>query len=305
MKANEILSVPTISAYHKIMELAPPQHPLVSVIAFKDIKNKLGIKKRSMALGYYSIALKKNFNARMRYGQQDYDFDNGLMTFMAPNQVLSIEYNDTEELQHEGLMLLVHPDFFWNTPLSKTIGKYEFFGYAVNEALHLSEKEEHMIKSLMEQIQQEYQNPIDKYSQYVITTQIELLLVYAERYYHRQFLTRKISSHTLVVQLEDWLSNYFNEEVVKSGLPSVNQIAEDLNVSPNYLSSMLKVVTGRSTQQHIHEKIIDKAKEKLSTTRLTVSEIAYDLGFEHSQSFSKLFKNKTKLSPLAFRQGFN
>lgn len=305
MKTHKLNSVPTIAAYHKLMALAPPQHPLVSVIDFTDIKAPPGAKNRNLSLGFYSIALKKNFNARIRYGQQDYDFDNGLMTFMAPGQVLRIEYSETETLQHQGLMLLIHPDFLWNTALAKTISKYDFFGYAVNEALHLSEKEEHLVKSLMQQIQQEYQNPIDKFSQYVITTQIELLLVYAERYYHRQFLTRKISSHQMVTRLEDWLTVYFRDDHHKTGLPTVQQIADALNVSPNYLSSMLKVITGRSTQQHIHDKLIEKAKEKLSTTTLTVSEIAYDLGFEHSQSFSKLFKSKTKVSPLEFRQSFN
>jgi AraC-like DNA-binding protein len=203
-------------------------------------------------------------------------------------------------------MLLIHPDFLWNTPLAKTIKQYEYFDYSVNEALFLSEKEEVTIINLIKNIQSEYHSNIDKFSQDVIIAQLELLLTYAERFYHRQFITRKITNHKIVNRLEDLLSAYFNsDDLLKKGLPSVQYVADSLNVSPNYLSSLLKVLTGQSTQQHIHEKLIGKAKEKLSTTDLTVSEIAYELGFEYPQSFSKLFRSKTHLSPLAFRDSFN
>ena len=202
--------------------------------------------------------------------------------------------------------MLVHPDFLWNTPLAKTIKQYEYFSYSVNEALHLSEKEEAMIIGIMRNVEQEYHSNIDKFSQDVIIAQLELLLTYAERFYQRQFITRKITNHRILNRLEDILTEYFNSDVlVKKGLPTVQYIAETLNVSPNYLSGLLKVLTGQSTQQHIHDKLIEKAKEKLSTTDLSVSEIAYELGFEYPQSFSKLFKTKTNLSPLEFRQSFN
>jgi AraC-like DNA-binding protein len=190
--------------------------------------------------------------------------------------------------------------------LAKTIKQYEYFDYSVNEALFLSEKEEVTIINLIKNIQSEYHSNIDKFSQDVIIAQLELLLTYAERFYHRQFITRKITNHKIVNRLEDLLSAYFNsDDVLKKGLPYVQYVADSLNVSPNYLSSLLKLLTGQSTQQHIHEKLIGKAKEKLSTTDLTVSEIAYELGFEYPQSFSKLFKSKTHLSPLAFRDSFN
>ena len=203
-------------------------------------------------------------------------------------------------------MLLIHPDFLWNTSLAKGIKRYEYFGYTVNEALFLSEKEEGTITSIIQNIQQEYHANIDRFSQDIIIAQIELLLTYSERFYQRQFITRKITNHAILDRLEDLLTTYFNSDnLVEKGLPTVQYIAEALGVSPNYLSGLLKVLTGQSTQQRIHDKLIENAKEKLSTTDLSVTEIAYELGFRHSQSFSKLFKAKTNLSPSEFRLSFN
>ncbi|THU40242.1 helix-turn-helix transcriptional regulator [Niastella caeni] len=196
--------------------------------------------------------------------------------------------------------------FLWNTPLAKTIKQFEYFDYTVNEALFVSEKEEVTVTGIIKNIEQEYRSNIGKFSQNIIIAQLELLLTYSVRFYQRQFITRKISNHKILHRLEAILANCFNSDTLaKKGLPTVQYIASALNVSPNYLSSLLKVLTGQSTQQHIHNKLIEKAKEKLSTTNLTVSEIAYELGFEHSQSFSKLFKSKTNLSPLQFRDSFN
>lgn len=177
----------------------------------------------------------------------------------------------------------------------------EFFGYSVNEALFLSDKEEAIITGILQSIRQEYHSNIDKFSQGIIISQIELLLNYAERYYERQFITRKITNHKILTRLEEALDKYFEKGLSVNGLPSVQYIAEKLNVSPGYLSSLLKNLTGQSTQQHIQDKVIEKAKEKLSTTELSVSEIAYELGFEHPQSLSKLFKAKTNFSPKDFR----
>jgi AraC family transcriptional activator of pobA len=189
---------------------------------------------------------------------------------------------------------------------SKIIKQYEYFGYSVNEALFLSEKEEATITGIIQNIAQEYHSNIDKFSQDIIIAQLEVLLNYSERFYQRQFITRKISNHQILDRLEEELTAYFNsDDVIKKGLPTVQYIAGTLNVSPNYLSGLLKLLTGQSTQQHIHDKLIEKAKEKLSTTDLSVSEIAYELGFEHPQSFSKLFKTKTNVSPLEFRLSFN
>ena len=259
----------------------------------------------NIVIDFYTIGLKKNFNARLKYGQQEYDFNNGFLTFMSPGQVLRIEI-EGNEFEHSGWLLLIHPDFLWKTPLAKTISKYDFFSYSVNEALHLSEKEEIILHGIMKSIKREYSSNIDKFTQDIIVSQIEELLNYSSRFYHRQFLTRQVVNHQILDKLEEILEVYFRSDNLKmKGLPTVQYLAGELNVSPGYLSSLLKTLTGQSTQQHIHNKLIEKAKEKLSTTALSVSEIAFDLGFEHLQSFSKLFKSKTSLSPLEFRKSFN
>ena len=242
----------------------------------------------------------------MFYGQQQYDFDEGVLYFMAPNQVLRVNNNPNEAWKRSGWLLLIHPDFLWNTPLATKIKQYEFFDYAVNEALFLSEKEEEILNNIIQCIRQEYHSNIDRFSQNIIISQIETLLNYSERFYQRQFFTRKITNHGILDRLEKLLGDYFNNhDLLAKGLPTVQYVAQTLHLSTGYLSSLLKVLTGQSTQQHIHDKLIAKAKEKLSTTDLSVGEIAYELGFEHPQSFNKLFKTKTNLSPLEFRQSFN
>jgi len=306
MTNTQPVRIKTISEYHQVMGLPKPVHPLITVIDFGLIKKTPLQKPLSLVFDFYSISLKRNFNAKMKYGQQQYDFDEGIMFFMSPGQVFGIELNEGEQPRHTGWMLLIHPDFIWNTALAKNIKRYDFFDYSVNEALFLSDKEESTIIGIMQNIQQEYHANIDKFSQDIIIAQLELLLNYSDRFYHRQFITRKITNHHVLDRLEDILSEYFNSDTLaKKGLPAVQCIAEKLNVSPGYLSGLLKTLTGQSTQQHIHDKLIEKAKEKLSTTALSVSEIAYELGFEHPQSFNKLFKTKTKVSPLEFRHSFN
>ncbi len=301
------LRIKTISEFHQLNKLSPPEHPLISVVDYAQVaaaKNNYLV--QSIAADYYSISIKRGLNGKMRYGQQEYDFDEGVMYFMAPNQVLSVEVDKNSTAIPSGWILLIHPDFLWNTVLAKNIKRYEYFDYSVNEALFLSEKEEATINNIIKNIQQEYHANIDKFSQDIIISQIETLLNYAERFYHRQFITRKKASHQILDRLEQVLTNYFDsDDLLEKGLPTVQYISEILNTSPAYLRGLLKELTGQSTQQHIHEKLIEKAKEKLSTTELSVSEIAYELGFEHSQSFSKLFKSKTNFSPLEFRQSFN
>ncbi|WP_080236958.1 helix-turn-helix domain-containing protein [Spirosoma rigui] len=304
MKSHQPLRIKTITDYHQLRNLPRPEHPLISVVNFESIKRLSCDRSTSIIQDFYTIALKRNFNGKMKYGQQEYDFDEGLLIFISPGQLFTIEADN--ELTHTGWLLLIHPDFLWNTPLAKKIKQYEYFSYAVHEALHLSEKEEAVVTGIIENLNQEYRSNIDTFSQDVLIAQLELLLTYADRFYHRQFITRKITNHKLLGRLEDLLSDYFTgDTVAEKGLPTVQYVADALNVSSNYLSALLKMLTGQSTQQHIHDKLIEKAKEKLSTTDLTVNEIAYALGFEHSQSFSKLFKSKTNVSPLAFRSSFN
>ncbi len=295
----------TISEFHRFRGLPPPAHPLISVVDYASIKHT-DDEAVSLVLDFYSLAVKRNINGKIKYGQQDYDFDEGIMFFISPGQVFRIEVEANSSLKRSGWILLVHPDFLWSTSLTKTIKSYEYFEYSVHEALFLSEKEEVTIAGIINNIQQEYHSNIDKFSQDIIIAQLELLLNYADRFYHRQFITRKITNHTILNRLEEIITEYFNSDLLaKRGLPTVQYIAEALNVSPNYLSGLLKVLTGQSTQQHIHDKLIERAKERLSTTTLSVSEIAYELGFEHPQSFSKLFKTKTNFSPLEFRHSFN
>lgn len=303
---NNIHRFNSISEFHKLSGLPKPEHPLVSLVDYGKVDYQTDNDEISWVQNFYSVGLKRNINGKFKYGQQQYDFDEGLMSFVSPGQLVNISIDRTEKIKPTGFLLCIHPDFLWNTPLAKKIKQYDFFSYAINEALFMSEKEENSIEGIMQIIQQEYHSNIDKFSQNIIIAQIELLLNYCERFYQRQFITRKISSHQILDRLEEILTNYFeSNDLQNKGLPNVQYISNELNVSATYLSSLLKVLTGKSTQHHIHEKLIEKAKEKLSTTSLTVSEIAFDLGFEHSQSFSKLFKSKTKVSPIEFRQSFN
>ncbi|QMW03470.1 helix-turn-helix domain-containing protein [Spirosoma foliorum] len=303
---RQLIRVKTISEFHRMAGLPRPEHPLISVIDLETLRRPLAEGSFTRVFDFYSISLKKNFHVKMVYGQQPHDFEDGVLHFMAPGQVLTVEFEKNQVHNPSGWMILFHPDLLWNTPLAKAIKQYAYFDYAVNEALHLSEKEESMLTGIAKYMEQEYHTNIDRFSQSVIIAQLELLLTYADRFYQRQFITRKVSSHQILTRLEELLSQYFSSgALAEQGLPTVAYIADELHVSPNYLSGLLKSLTGLSTQQHLHDKLIELAKEKLSTTNLSVSEIAYELGFEHLASFSKLFKTKTNLSPLEFRQSFN
>ena len=295
--------IQSITEIYRMMGLSKPHHPLIGIIDFEGLKDS-DSGTNAVIFDLYVIVLKRGCD-KLFYGQQKYDFDEGVMAFLSPGQILRGEDGGIPP-KLEGWMLFIHPDFLWNTPLAKKIKQYEYFGYSTNEALFLSDKEETVVNGIIDNIKQEYHSNIDKFSQDVIVAQLELLFTYAQRFYERQFITRKIINNNVLNRVEEILTDYFDkEDIVLKGLPTVQHIADMLNLSNKYLSSLLKQLTGQTTQQHIHNKLIEKAKEKLSTTDLTVSEIAYDLGFEHSQSFSKLFKNKTNQSPLEFRQSFN
>lgn len=304
MKSKHAKRIKTIAEFHKLWGLPKPEHPLISIVDYSKFNPQFNAEK--ITFDCYSIAVKRGVDYTLKYGQQKYDFDEGVMFFAAPNQVISVDTSQSSNSNHSGWILFIHPDFLWNTPLAKSIKQYEFFNYAVNEALFLSEKEEAMINNIIENIKKEYHSNIDKFSQNIIISQIETILNYSERFYQRQFITRKITNHKILDRLEEELSVYFgNDDLITKGLPTVQFLAGKLNISPGYLSGLLKVLTGQNTHQHIQNKVIEKAKEKLSTTDLSVGEIAYELGFEHPQSFSKLFKTKTNLSPSEFRQSFN
>lgn len=305
------MSIPTrlksINELHRFNTISPPNHPLISLIDYSEIKPTSVNNELKWVQEFYTISIKRNVVGKYRYGQESYDFDEGLMTFFSPEQVISVQLIE-EDLKNKpsGWILAIHPDFLFGTSLATNIKKYTFLNYSVREALFLSEKEENIIFEILQNIKGEYQANLDQFSQNIIISQLELLLNYAERFYQRQFLTRKISNHQILDRLETLLEDYFkSENVFEKGLPTAQYISQNLNLTTDYLSTMLKSLTGQTTQQHIHNKLIEKAKVKLSTTNLSVSEIAYELGFEHSQSFNKLFKSKTKQTPLEFRNSFN
>ncbi len=306
MTNTKPIRIKTITEGHRLMGLPGPGHPLISVVNYAMLQTPAAdTSTRGVLFDFYFISLKRGFSNKLHYGQQQYDFDEGMMYFIAPNQLLRGAGPGPDD-DLTGWILLVHPDLLWGTPLAGKIRRYEYFDYSVHEALFLSDKEETIINGIIDNIRNEYQSNIDKFSQDILISHLETLLSYAERFYQRQFITRKKSSHQLLDRLETLLDGYFDShDTATRGLPSVQYMAEALNVSPGYLSGLLKTLTGQGAQQHIHGKLIEKAKEKLSTTDLSVSQIAYELGFEHPQSFSKLFKTRTNLSPLEFRRSFN
>ncbi len=303
---TNVQRVKTINEYHRIRGFSEPDHPLISVVNYADLLLPSGKDPVSWVYDFYMITLKRNLNGKIKYGQQEYDFDEGIMFFISPGQVFSIEADPDASPNKSGWMLLIHPDFLWNTTLAKSIRKYEYFDYTVNEALFLSKKEEGTMLSIIDNIRLEYHANIDKFSEYIIISQIETLLNYADRFYHRQFITRKISNHQILDRIETFLNAYFrNGNVASNGVPTVQFVSEQMNLSQGYLSNLLKVATGKSTQEHIHTKLMEVAKENLSTTNLTISEIAFELGFEYPQSFSKFFKKRNNQTPIEFRRSFN
>ena len=306
MEQRQTIRIKTISEFHRSRGFLEPEHPLISIVDYSKIERPTDISEKNWVFDFYQIAIKRGINAKVKYGQQQYDFDDGIMFFVSPNQVFRIEPEANLMTKKSGWLLSVHPDFFWNTSLANTIKQYDFFDYSVSEALFVAGKEESIINAIIANIQQECHANIDRFTKQIIVSQVESLLSYSERFYNRQFITREKTNHQTLERLEKILIDYFNaDDLISKGLPTVKYVADTLNVSPKYLSNLLKILTGQNTQQHIHGKLIEKAKEKLSTTNLSVSEIAYELGFEHSQSFSKLFKTKANISPLEFRTLFN
>lgn len=298
---NKLYKFGSLYDFHRVFGLPKPLHPMISFIQIQDMKipNEFP---GSMVLDFYKIAYKESLYGKAKYGQHYYDFGEGGLVFTAPNQLFESPGNNPKQ----GYLLLIHPDFFLSYPLAKKIRQYGFFSYAANEALHVSDREKETIMAVFSMIDHELNSRIDRFSQDVVISEVELLLNFCNRFYDRQFITRKAVNTDLLQKLDELLNNYFNNErSLQQGIPTVQYLSAQLNVSPGYLSDMLRSCTGQNAQQHIHNKLIEKAKEILSTSNLSVSEIAYQLGFEHPQSFSRLFKIKTNLSPLAFRQSFN
>lgn len=298
--SNKPVHIDSIAALHELAELPSPNHPLISVVNIEDIpfdSNKLP---SELTYSFYSIGLKRNMKGYMRYGRKTYDFQKGVFGFTAPNQILS--FDDIDITGASGWMLLFHPDLLTNHALFSKINSYGFFNYDINEALHLSKTEELGLESLFVNINEEYGLPIDKFSKNVILSNLELLFTYAERYYARQFITRSEVDSDFVNKFRKILTNYFDDNLQLShGLPTVSYLGGRMNVSPNYLGDLLKTLTGKSTQEYIHLEIIRLAKNALGNSELSVSQIAYQLGFDYPQYFSRLFKEKTGQTPKEFQ----
>ncbi|UYQ95525.1 helix-turn-helix domain-containing protein [Chitinophaga horti] len=300
MKKEVPYHVKSVSEQHRILSLPKPHHPLVSVFNFDEMQYNADQQYRNILLDLYCVSIKRNVYGKMKYGQNHYDFDEGVMVFTGPKQVVS---NIPENHKPSGWCLVFHPDFIRKHPLGAKIKEYAFFSYAVHEALHLSAEEEETVINIMKMLQAESAKNIDGFTEPVIISYIDLLLSYADRFYNRQFITRKTLNSDLLSRFEALLNDYFDHpEQQEMPLPTVHYFTDRLHFSPNYLSNLLNSLTGKSTQQHIQDKLIEKAKELLATTELSVAEIAYTFGFEYPQSFNKLFRNKTKLSPLAYRK---
>jgi len=297
-KKEKITTIKTISALHKLYECGTPKHPLVSVVDLKAMRHDVFEPGTPYQMAFYVIACKR-FKGEIQYGRSRYDFEEGTMMFTSPLQVVSAGPDIEME---EGWALFIHPDLLHGTDLDKKMHQYTFFHYEANEALHISDEENAVLKDCVKKIEREYSLNIDKHTVALIASNVELLLNYCTRFYDRQFITRTKANADIVQKFETLLNDYFTKEsLTTAGLPDVKYFASRLHLSPNYLSDLLSKHTGKTTQEHIHLQLVERAKTLLWSTTKSISEIAYDLGFEYPSHFTKLFKAKTGHPPKEFR----
>jgi AraC-like DNA-binding protein len=296
----DFFHIKSIAEVHHLFGLEKPLHPLITIIReWPKIDFDFGNTK--MTSDFYLLGMKGNVRGAFKYGRNSYDYEEGTLAFIAPNQVTTFDSQDAA-LDNNGWNILFHPDLIRKSELGKTIKSYSFFDYDINEALHISEKEKQILSELVHRIEIELQQNIDKHSQELIIVNLESIMKYCHRYYDRQFYTRTNLNKDFIVRFEKFLEVYFaSDELKNKGLPTITQCGKALNMSGSYLSDLLKMETGRSAKDHIHSYIIEKAKMLLLSTDSKVSNVAYDLGFEYAQHFSKLFKSKTGTSPSAYR----
>ncbi len=302
MKKNkDIIRLDSISKAHQLLGLEKPRHPLITIYHHTPqiIANTINL---SFSGNLYYIAMKDGIKGAFQYGRSSYDFEEGTMMFLAPNQVYTTPETVETASGSVGWSILFHPDLIRQSSLGKIIDEFSFFDYDVNEALHLSDKEKQTINALVKKIEEEINQNIDKHSQELININLESLLKYCKRYYDRQFFTRTNWNKDYIIRFEKYLKTYFSSDApLENGVPTIQQCGEALNMSGHYLSDLLKAETGKSAKEHIHLYLVNKAKFSLLNTNHSVSEIAYSLGFNYPQNFSKLFKAKTGLSPTQFR----
>ncbi|MBT1705831.1 helix-turn-helix domain-containing protein [Chryseosolibacter indicus] len=294
---EEIVKIDSIAQYNTMRGLTT-KHPLVAVI---DLSKALPMPARSFNFGLYAVGLKELNYGHLRYGRSHYDYQEGSLIFVAPGQVIGVQPG-FEIFAPKGWVLLFHPDLINGTPLGKHIHDYSFFSYDVNEALHVSDKEKSIVIDCFSKIEHELDQNLDKHSKRLIASNIELLLNYCIRFYDRQFITRDNANKGILERFEHLLKDYFSSDKPQNeGLPSVAYCAEALHLSPNYFGDLVKKETGRSAQEYIQSKVIDLAKERVFDMNKSVSEIAYELGFKYPQHFTRLFKQKTGVTPNDYR----
>ena len=300
---NEPYRIKTITDLHQLAGVEGPNHPLVTLVRIEDVLTLGPQMPKSFIQEFYSVGFKKNLKGYIKYGRQTYDFQEGVLGFTSPHQLLSFEYSDASEAT--GWLLYFQEEFLAGSPLIKKIEEFGFFRYEVSEGLHLSKKEEELINGIFENIFEEYTQSIDRFSKDVLLSNLELLFTYSQRFYSRQFITRNQADSHFLDRFQEHLNRYFNsEKLANEGIPSVEYFAGQLNISSSYLSDMLKFLTGKTTKEHIHFKLIERAKERLLATDQTAAEIAYSIGFEYPQYFNRLFKEKTGMTPKEYRKGF-
>lgn len=300
---KELLRIETISEAMEFLGLTKPKHPLVSIVNARDFPVTDKLTQFKFVFNFYQIMYKDQGCGTMNYGRSTYDFQEGTMLFVGPNQSIDIDDIEFQKENNNGWVIMIHPDLFLNSGLSDRIRQYTFFDYQSDEALHLSDEELSLLQSCKDNIIKEYDQFIDRHSQQLLISNIELLLNYCLRYYDRQFYTRTNMSRGAVKKFEDLLINYYQENKQHElGIPSVKYCGEQLTMSANYLSDLLKKETGKNASEHIQDFVMQRAKSRLLSTVDSVSTIAFDLGYEYSQHFNKVFKRKTGMTPGQFRQ---
>jgi len=301
---KDILRIESISMFHDMLQMPPPKHPLISVIdlsKLNDMEQTAEHEGLKVASSFYAITLKHLKAGSLQYGRKQIDFQEGSLFFSFPDQVGILQNPVFEECSYNWGVFF-HADLLYGTPLASKIAEYSFFRYAANEALHLSEDEKESLSTIVKSIQTELNLPIDKHTKNVFVSAIDLLLNHCNRYYDRQFITRENQNKTVVGTISNFLSNYFvSSDLSVKGLPTALQCAEHVNLSPSYLSDLLRKETGKTTQEHIHYHLLEIAKDRLLGSDDSVKEIAHSLGFEYPQYFSSLFTKKVGVSPSEFR----
>ena len=299
---EKIIAIRTISEGNQFLGLPKPKHPLINLIHHQDMVGQMPPADLRFRIDLYQVSFKDGMSGSLGYGRNTYDFQEGTLVFMEPGQIMTT--GDQEGLDPgSGWVLFFHPDLIRRSPLGKTIEDYSFFSYEANEALHISDDERTMIIDLVQKIEKEYSQNIDKHSQKLIISTLELLLDYCQRFYDRQFYTRTNLNKDHLEKFRNILKTYYgSERPLHEGIPSVAYFGGEMHMSPKYLSDLLKKETGKSALDHIHDFIVDRAKTELLGSTTSISGIAYDLGFTYPQHFSKLFKRMTGMSPGEYRK---